>query len=206
MADKTKKKLFSDKLKTKSKSKSGSKSESKSKPKSKPKPKSKSKSKPKLLKSSKSSHKIVNNKNIESEKIKIMEKLKKNYVQQKKLINDLNKLVSSDINKIKLSYEPQCRINSDKQTEFNKPEKIPESLRKLLKIKEDMLPRSKITELLYQYFTNNKMYDETKKNVIIPNAKIKKIFGIAENDVINFYNLQAWLKKVYDRPENSLNA
>lgn len=30
---------------------------------------------------------------------------------------------------------------------------------------------------------------------IIPNRKIREIFGMKENDVMNFENLQTWLKK-----------
>ena len=60
------------------------------------------------------------------------------------------------------------------------------------------MPRSKITVLMYQYFTDNNMYDTTTKKEIIPNKKIKEIFGVKKDDVINFYNLQTWLKKVYD--------
>jgi hypothetical protein len=41
------------------------------------------------------------------------------------------------------------------------------------------------------------MYDIETKREIIPNDKIKTIFGLKTGDVINFYNLQSWLKKVY---------
>ncbi|XWV26524.1 SWIB/MDM2 domain-containing protein [Tupanvirus soda lake] len=128
----------------------------------------------------------------------IREALKENYAQQKKLMNDLKELMTIHKKELKLSAKSGNRSNSGKHTGFNKPEPVPPSLKNLLKIEEDMLPRSKITRLMYQYFTDNKMYNRKTKKEIIPNKKIKEIFGMNDSDVINFYNLQTWLKKVYN--------
>ena len=49
--------------------------------------------------------------------------------------------------------------------------------------------------MLYKYFSENKMYDKKNKKQIIPNENIRKIFGMKENENINFYNVQTWLKK-----------
>lgn len=133
----------------------------------------------------------------------IRQELKDNYLQQKKLMNDFKELMTLHKKEVKLTAKSGNRSNSGKNTGFNKPEPIPMPLKKILKIKEDMLPRSKITALMYQYFTDNKMYNKKTKKEIIPNQKIREIFGMEDNDVINFYNLQTWLKKVYN--ENSTN-
>ncbi|QGR53833.1 swib/mdm2 domain-containing protein [Moumouvirus maliensis] len=127
----------------------------------------------------------------------IMEKLRQNYLEQKKLINDFRELKATHKKEIKCINKSNARSNSGKQTGFNKPEPVPPSLKSLLKIKEDKLPRSKITNLIYQYFTDNNMYNSKTKKEIIPNSKIRKIFGMKDDDVMNFYNLQTWLKKVY---------
>lgn len=132
---------------------------------------------------------------------KIITALKENYIEQKKLMNDMRELKSIHKKEIKLSIKSGNRSNSGKHTGFNKPEPVPSSLKKLLKIDEDLLPRSKITSLLYKYFTDNKMYNAKTKKQIVPNDKIKKIFGMKKEDTITFFNLQTWLKKVYN--ENS---
>ncbi|XWV25262.1 SWIB/MDM2 domain-containing protein [Tupanvirus deep ocean] len=131
----------------------------------------------------------------------IREALRENYAQQKKLMNDLKELMALHKKELKLSAKSGNRSNSGKHTGFNKPEPVPPPLKNLLKIEEDMLPRSTITKLMYQYFTDNKMYNRKTKKEIVPNKKIKEIFGMNDGDVINFYNLQTWLKKVYN--ENS---
>lgn len=134
----------------------------------------------------------------------IRQALKDNYAQQKNLMNDLRELLTLHKKEIKLVSKSGNRSNSGKNSGFNKPEPVPLPLKKLLKIKDDMLPRSKVTGLMYQYFTDNKMYNTKTKKEIIPNSKIKQIFGMSNDDVINFYNLQTWLKKVYS--ENSTDS
>ncbi|AGD92274.1 putative swib domain-containing protein [Megavirus chiliensis] len=156
--------------------------------------------------SNRKTNKLSKSKSIENfdEKAEaIIEKLRENYLEQKKLINDFRELRATHKKEIKSISRSNTRSNTGKLTGFNKPEPVPASLRSLLKIKEDMLPRSKITNLIYQYFTDNKMYNTKTKKEIIPDTHIKKIFGMKDDDVINFYNLQTWLKKVYD--ENNIN-
>ena len=136
--------------------------------------------------------------NFENKMDQIREALRENYIQQKKLMNDLKELMTLHKKEIKMSTKSGNRSNSGKHTGFNKPEPIPLPLKKLLKIDVDELPRSQITKLMYQYFTLNKMYNTKTKKEIIPNKKIIEIFGKQKGDVINFYNLQTWLKKVYN--------
>lgn len=128
----------------------------------------------------------------------ILNELKEIYSKEKSLMNEFRELTKVHKKEIRLSSRSSSRSNSGKHTGFNKPEPIPPSLKKLLKIKEDLLPRSKITSLMYRYFTDNKMYDKKSKQQIIPNDKIRKIFKMKENDTITFFNLQTWLKKVYN--------
>ena len=136
--------------------------------------------------------------NFENKMDQIREALRENYIQQKKLMNDLKEIMTLHKKEIKMSTKSGNRSNSGKHTGFNKPEPIPLPLKKLLKIDVDELPRSQITKLMYQYFTLNKMYNTKTKKEIIPNKKIIEIFGMQKGDVINFYNLQTWLKKVYN--------
>ena len=126
----------------------------------------------------------------------IKQQLKENYQQQKKLMNDMNELIKANKN-VRLSSKPGEREYSTRLSDFNKPEPVPKSLKKLLNI-DGLQPRSKITGLLYQYFTEHKMYNPTTKKEIIPNAEIKKIFKMKSYEIINFYNLQTWIKKVYE--------
>lgn len=121
--------------------------------------------------------------------------LQDNYAQQKILLDELNKLRTSHNKQICLSSDSRVRSPSLKHSDFNKPVPIPKTLRNLLNIRDDKLPRPKITNLMYEYFTNNDMYNRTTKE-IIPDSRIKKIFGMEKGDTITFYNLQSWLRKI----------
>lgn len=136
--------------------------------------------------------------NFETKFEQIQEALCENYCQQKFLMNELKELMALHKKEIKLSSKCINRSESTKKSSFNKLEPIPLSLKNLLQIDDDHMTRSQITKLIYQYFTHNKMYNETNKKEIIPNNKIRKIFGMSKDDVLNFYNFQTWLKKVYD--------
>ena len=48
---------------------------------------------------------------------------------------------------------------------------------------------------MYQYFQTNKMYNPKTKKQIIPNDDIKQTFGMSDDDTMDFYNIQTWLKK-----------
>lgn len=128
----------------------------------------------------------------------LVKMLKENYSQQKKIQNELKELMSSHKKEIKLVQKAGNRAASNAQKGFNKPEPVPASLKKLLGVEEDMLSRSKVTKLLYKYFTDNDMYNEKTKKEIIPNRKIREIFGMEKDEVITFYSFQTLLKKVYN--------
>jgi hypothetical protein len=132
---------------------------------------------------------------IEKQIEKIRNALKENYIQQKKLMHDLDELMTihgkfskTDNGTNKAKFERQLIFNS---------EPIPLPLKKLLKIDSDSMPRSQVIKLMHQYFIDNKLCD-TKTKKISANKKLIEIFKMEENDVIDYYNLQSWLKKLYN--------
>lgn len=127
---------------------------------------------------------------------KLRKELHENYIEQKQLMDQIQQLLTS--HKISLSSNKSKIVPKIyKFNDFNKLEKIPPSLRKLLKIENETMTKMDITKLLYEYFKENKMYDKKTKTKIIPNNQIKKIFNIKNNEEINFYNLQMWINKLY---------
>jgi len=132
----------------------------------------------------------------------IRQAIKDNYIQQKKLMNDLRELMNLHKKEIKVVAKAR-KGNAGRLSGFNKPEKVPESLKNLLDIEEPTMSRMEVTKKLYQYFKDNKMYHTNTKKEIIPNKEIKEIFGMKKSDTITFYNLQTWLKKVYHEDQKN---
>lgn len=153
----------------------------------------------KLNKKSKTKNtKKSSNQNDYDKKIKeIRNALEDNYLQQKKLMNEMKELMKKQHQEIKLIKGSGDSKQINEYSDFNQRQNVPKSLRKLLKLDDQvMLSRSAIVNLLYQYFTKHKMYNSKNKKQIIPNDEIRKIFGMKEKDELNFYNIQTWLRKI----------
>uniref|UniRef100_A0A6C0CAR2 Uncharacterized protein n=1 Tax=viral metagenome TaxID=1070528 RepID=A0A6C0CAR2_9ZZZZ len=128
----------------------------------------------------------------------IIQSLQENYIQQKKLMFELKELKTLHKKEIKKARD-QSDKKSGKNSGFNKPQPVPEKIRKLLDIDDTHLPRSTVTSLMYQYFRDHNMCGKEKE--IIPNKEIRKIFDMDEDDIMNFYNFQTWLKKLYQETQ-----
>jgi len=129
----------------------------------------------------------------------IIQALQENYIQQKKLMYELKELKTLHKKEIKQIRTQPSDKKSGKHTGFNKPQPVPEKIQKLLDIDDTHLPRSTVTSLMYQYFQTNNMYNKETKKEIVPNKEIRKIFDMHEGDIMNFYNFQTWLKKLYQQ-------
>lgn len=138
-------------------------------------------------------------KKIEIEYANLVQKLHDNYQEQKELLTNLDQLIKSTNKKITLDTPHNRQKNSNNISNFNKPEPIPTQLKKLLKLEQDELTRSQVATLLYKYFSDNDMYDKKKKTEIILSKKLRKIFGMDDDDIINFYNFHSWLRKLYEQ-------
>jgi len=146
----------------------------------------------KSRKNGSSNKKSKNEKDFNTRVDEIMETLQENYQQQKKLMNELKELRSTHQKEIKVASGKSIK-QSGKNSGFNKPQPVPEPLKKLLDIDED-LSRSMVLSLLYQYFGEHDMKNGREIN---PDKKIRQIFGMDDDDIMNFYNLNTWLKKIY---------
>ena len=129
----------------------------------------------------------------------IREALRENYREQRMLDKKLKELMTLHKKDIRLSRKGSS--NSGKHSGFNKPEPVPEALSGLLGIEEEEMPRSQVTKLLYKYIKERGMYNEKNKRILEPSRRIRRIFGMEDDDEITFFNLQTWLKKLYVEEE-----
>lgn len=145
---------------------------------------------------------------IEKQIDEIRNALEENYIQQKKLMLELDKLILRQNNKNtnRSSNSNNYNIkNTGKQINFD-PEPVPPQLKKLLKIESETMPRLQVVKIFYQYLIDNKLCNPKTKE-IIANKKIIELFKMKTGDTINYYNLQSWIKKLYcDKTENVLDT
>jgi hypothetical protein len=115
--------------------------------------------------------------------------LRKNFYKQKKLMKKLE-LIKENLD------DNFNKSDSNEVCEFNKMITVPESLKDLLEIDKDEMSQIQIMKELHQYFLDNEMYDNKNKYLIIPNKKVRKIFGMKKSDELNLLNLQEWINKI----------
>jgi hypothetical protein len=118
-------------------------------------------------------------------------KLEKNYLRQKKIIAELKELMKDQ--SAKNIFDSQEKREND----FFKKRKVPKKIKSLLKIKEDKMTQTEVTRLFYEYCSKNKLIDAKNKSIKADHT-IKKIFNLTPDKQIDFYNLQSYLRQLYD--------
>jgi len=138
------------------------------------------------------------NENDNDQYLELIDELQENFLFQKKLVADLEKILSGRKKELMLAKKIMGQNGEIKISNFNVPEPVPKSLKKLLKIDSDELTRSQVATLFYQYLKDHDMIDKRRKIIDLSN-KIKKIFEMDDDDEMNFYNLQSWIRKLYNK-------
>jgi hypothetical protein len=65
---------------------------------------------------------------------------------------------------------------------------------------ETKIARTTVNSVIHNYIKANNLYeDENKRSVFKPDAKLKNLFDIEDNEVVNLKNLQTFLKRAYDK-------
>jgi chromatin remodeling complex protein RSC6 len=87
---------------------------------------------------------------------------------------------------------------------FNKPTLVPETLVKFLGLESGVeMPRTKVTSALYQYVKNNGLQShmvegKLDKRTIVPDVKLRTLFGLGKDETIEFKTFQTHVSKLYN--------
>ena len=109
----------------------------------------------------------------------------------------------------------------DKKNDMNKMKKAPSGFAKPTKVTKELcdfmdkpegseIARTEVTKVLVSYIKNNNLLEqgEDLKNKIVPDAKLKTLLGI-ENDELNdltYFNIQKYMNKhFYSNKSTNLN-
>lgn len=151
---------------------------------------------------------IVNSEEESSEFLKqcdqLLEKISKNYKDQRDEIRNLMKLHKKELK----MYKKKKPSILKEQTGFTKPCPVPEKLAKFLKLDAGKeLSRTELTKLLCGEFKKRGLYHKDDRRIIIPDAEVRKMFGLTKDaekstdpkdkNGLNFYNLQKYIAQCY---------
>lgn len=132
----------------------------------------------------------------------ILDSLRKNYLEQKKLEKEIRELLPLHKKQIKLATKSKKQAKS-RQTGFALKNDVPQKIRDFFEIDDEPMSRTDISKLFYQYFRENNLQDQKDKRNINTNSSIRKLFGMTKQDKLTMYNFNTWLKKLYDEASDS---
>lgn len=163
-------------------------------------------------------------KEVQSQTIKKDNNLKNQYDEIIQLIDDrkkndlfLKKNLKSFIEKInkQMNKTNKTRRRSEKRraSGFGAEKPLPPEFKKLFNLEEDEIKRTQISKLLHKYLDEHNLKDTKDKRIHRVNDEIKEAFSLTDEQVeymnnstsskdkdgFNFYNVQNFIKLVYDK-------
>lgn len=83
---------------------------------------------------------------------------------------------------------------------FAKPTKLSDELCNFLNIDVgSSMARTIVTKHINEYIKKNNLQDQSDKRHIIPDANLKSILSIGENDKLTYFNLQTYIKQHFKK-------
>jgi len=136
----------------------------------------------------------------------LLEKITKNYKEQRDDIKKLIKLHKKEIRSIKKNK--RNKLSKDK-TGFTKASVVPDKLAEFLRInKGTEMSRTEVTSLLCKEFNSRNLYHKQDRRIIIPDDDVKKLFNLSKDsdksnnpkdkNGLNFFNLQTHIARCYN--------
>jgi hypothetical protein len=130
-------------------------------------------------------------------------------------LKKLQKLVS----KLTTKKIKKTTNTNKKPSGFGESTIVPDELKKLLDINENMLPRTKLTKKVYEYIDSNKLKCTNNKRILRVNEKLANALKLTkeqinainnsndqkDKDGLNFYNIQTWISKLYPGNKDKLD-
>ena len=117
--------------------------------------------------------------------------LEANRAEQQRLMSELNELMV-------ISESDKTRPTSTQFSSFNVEEPVPKVLAKLLNIDEETMSKCDVTRCFYEYLVDNDLVNKKTREIKL-NRKIMRAFDMSDNDVMTFFNIQQWIRKVYEK-------
>ena len=139
-----------------------------------------------------------------------------NFISKVSLINkevkelqSMGKTLERDFNNVikTLSKQKNKNKNSRNASGFAMPALLTPEMYEFLQIKEgELVPRNDVTKMLNAYIVKNGLRLEENKRILLPDEKLKKIFNCTDDDEVNYFNLQSYIKHHFIKPPQATKA
>ena len=119
-----------------------------------------------------------------------------------KELQSYSKTFSKDFNSLSKQLskleKQKAKASSRPLSGFAVPTRLSDELYSFLNIQPGtMIARKDVTKMMNTYIVDNNCRDENDKRKIIPNERLRELFGCDANEAITYFNLQSYMKKHY---------
>ena len=116
---------------------------------------------------------------------------------------EMSKQHKADVRDAKKNRRSKTKNDETKKdpSGFNKPQKVPIEFCKQPWgcSKDQELPRTVLTKMVYDYIKENGLQSSEDKRVINSDKNIKELFHLNADDVLEFKNFQTYMARLYKR-------
>ena len=123
--------------------------------------------------------------------------LKTNFSSIQNKVKTLEKNVKKDYKKLSKEAEKNKNKGNRKPSGFAKPTIVSKELCEFLNKSEGtQIARTDVTRALIDYITKNNLQNNTNKQIIVPDDKLKILLGIKDNEPsLSYFTLQKYMNK-----------
>jgi chromatin remodeling complex protein RSC6 len=123
--------------------------------------------------------------------------LKTNFSSIQNKVKMLEKNIKKDYKKLSKEAEKNKNKGNRKPSGFAKPTIVSKELCEFLNKSEGtQIARTDVTRALIDYITKNNLQNNTNKQIIVPDDKLKILLGIKDNEPsLSYFTLQKYMNK-----------
>ena len=158
--------------------------------------------------------------------IELYNEINKKIIKHQEISNKNLNEIRNDLKKLSKLYQKKKYTKKEREPiGISALTKVPNNFKNLLNLDERTLSRTEITKYIYDYIKNNNLQgslnDKNKldKRIYHVNDKLSIAFELTKEEIdyinssknskdihgLNFYNIQSWIKKIYDKQINDIN-
>lgn len=118
---------------------------------------------------------------------------------------ELDKTHGKEIKNCKKKKKSDPNVKSNKEPSgFNKPALVPNEFCKQPWGCEvgDMIPRTQLTKMVYDYIKDNDLQDPADKRIIHPDTNVKTLFHLEDGVDLEFKTFQTYMAKLYKKTKS----
>jgi chromatin remodeling complex protein RSC6 len=116
------------------------------------------------------------------------------------LVEKKNKRTAKELMKYKIK-------GNRKPSGFAKPTIVTDELCKFMgRNSGTKIARTEVTQYIISYIKTNNLRDNDNRKIIVPDAPLKNLLGVEEDQEVTYFNIQKFMNKHFVKDEELLNT